>query len=244
MDSRRQDASVQTSSTSMSGIPPVRRASLTELSPRARWWRWWWRRWLLFWWRNCDERQKAFSYIWQLFDRWPTMNDPLLQAEPKENNFKHLSIFALLQLQFPAKVKTINAPTITQLFWVMGRPGPQSSTSRILSLKECYQVWKLGRIDIIINENIIFIKPNNTIVENNCIPQRQPASEVDRTKPTKATKCLNVLLQVLIGYLIWSCSHLMAYCNLKSIGSSSSPAKGARIAKPVARQPVVPNSPR
>ena len=76
------------------------------------------------------------------------------------------------------------------------------------------------------------------------IVQHQPASEVDRTKPTKATKCLNVLLQVLIGYLIWSCSHLMAYCNLKSIGSSSSPAKGARIAKPVARQPVVPNSPR
>merc|ERR1719412_2305621 len=35
-DTRRQDASVQTSSTSMSGIPPVRRASLTELSPRAR----------------------------------------------------------------------------------------------------------------------------------------------------------------------------------------------------------------
>ena len=76
------------------------------------------------------------------------------------------------------------------------------------------------------------------------IVQRQPASEVDRTKPTKATKCLNVLLQVLIWYLIWSCSHLMAHCNLKSLGSSSSPAKGARIAKPVARQPVVPNSPR
>merc|ERR1719295_1878670 len=32
---RRQDASVQTGST-VSGIPPVRRASLTELSPRAR----------------------------------------------------------------------------------------------------------------------------------------------------------------------------------------------------------------
>merc|ERR1719278_40732 len=35
-DTRRQDASVQTGSTGMSGIPPVRRASLTELSPRAR----------------------------------------------------------------------------------------------------------------------------------------------------------------------------------------------------------------
>ena len=76
------------------------------------------------------------------------------------------------------------------------------------------------------------------------IVQRQPASEVDRTKPTKATKCLDVLLQVLIWYLIWSSSHLMACCDLKSVGSSSSPAKGARIAKPVVRQPVVPNSPR
>jgi len=35
-DVKRQDASVQTGSTGMSGIPPVRRASLTELSPRAR----------------------------------------------------------------------------------------------------------------------------------------------------------------------------------------------------------------
>merc|ERR1719278_88091 len=35
-DVRRRDASVQTGSTGISGIPPVRRASLTELSPRAR----------------------------------------------------------------------------------------------------------------------------------------------------------------------------------------------------------------
>ena len=124
LDSRRQDASVQTSSTSMSGIPPVRRASLTELSPRARWWRWWWRSWrwqwwwwwLLFWWKNCDERQKTFSYIGQLFDQWPTMNGPVLQAEPKENNFKHLSIFALVQLKLPKEVRIIIITT-TMTIW-------------------------------------------------------------------------------------------------------------------------------
>merc|ERR1719242_945155 len=35
-DVRKQNVSVQTGSTGISGIPPVRRASLTELSPRAR----------------------------------------------------------------------------------------------------------------------------------------------------------------------------------------------------------------
>ena len=94
------------------------------------------------------------------------------------------------------------------------------------------------------HHNYDYMTPSMPGLKIISIVQRQPASEVDRTKPTKATKCLNVLLQVLIWYLIWSCSHLMAHCNLKSLGSSSSPAKGARIAKPVARQPVVPNSPR
>ena len=35
------------------------------------------------------------------------MNDPLLQAEPKENNFKHLSIFALVQLKLAKEVRII-----------------------------------------------------------------------------------------------------------------------------------------
>ena len=41
------------------------------------------------------------------------MNDPLLQAEPKENNFKHLSIFALVQLKLAKEVKIITINTMT-----------------------------------------------------------------------------------------------------------------------------------
>ena len=36
---------------------------------------------------------------------------------------------------------------IIKLFWVVGRPGPQSSTSEHPSLKKCYQARKLGRLD-------------------------------------------------------------------------------------------------
>ena len=167
MDSRRQDASVQTSSTSMSGIPPVRRASLTELSPRARWWRWWWMTMMM-----------TVMVAVLVMELWPTAKSIQLHGatiRPMTNNEWPSSAGWAQREQFQTSLNLRSRPT-------QARQGGEDHHH---------------------HHNYDYMTPSMPGLKIISIVQRQPASEVDRTKPTKATKCLNVLLQVLIGYLIW-----------------------------------------
>ena len=52
---------------------------------------------------------------------------------------KRISDFSLSKKMWRKKRLTLK---VRKLFWVVGRPGPQFSTSKLPSLKKCYQAFK------------------------------------------------------------------------------------------------------